>query len=405
MYYGRALASLALSLSVTGAVFAQDWIPVDEIISNPAVSLADPELDEVDNRVAWQLGPNFLVEGLLLVADVDPDNGDFLDPLTGIPISEGGAGLVIDASLVDRSLTGNGPEWALGLDGGQILYSKYNENQEPSLARAQFDGQDWVTELLPTGQNRFTPEGSKDVDDESPRAAYYGFIGGGAEVRLAIRIIDLAFTERVAPVRTRSGNFVPDESAFVTTADAPPGPQQIYLFDYDVDLLDQITFDNGSKQQSPEVWYAPEFGNDLAMVVVAQFPVGGVARIYRRTNPEDNLTWVRMVDIRSPNPDKPFVGAARPFVWEGKSYIVFLAEPMPGATGPGGEVWIAALSRNPMTRFYRKVSEDDDGNQVRFDPESFITTNGPIIYYSQATGGIIVQRRAQTGITPGFEVP
>jgi len=387
------------------AVSAQEWIPVDEVISNPAVSLADPEIDEVDNRVAWQLGPNFLVNGLLLVADVDADNGDFLDPLTGVPISEGGAGLVIDSDLVERDITGNGPEWALGLDGGQILYSKYNENMEPSLARARFDGQDWVTELLSSGQNRFTPEGSKDVDDDAPRAAYFGLVAGGADVRLAVRILDLWFTERLAPMRTRGGNFLPDESAFLTTGDQGEGPQQVFLFDYDVDKLDQITFDFGSKEQSPEPWYAPELGGGLVMLVVARLQNEAVARVYRRPDPADNLTWQRMVDIRSPNPDKPFVGAARPFVWEGRSYIVFLAEPTADMTGPGGEVWIAGLTRNPFTRFYRKVSEDDDGNQVRFDPETFITTNGPIIYYSQATGGVIVQRRAQTGITPGFEFP
>jgi PKD repeat protein len=37
---------------------------------------------------------------------------------------------------------------------------------------------------------------------------------------------------------------------------------------------------------------------------------------------------------------------------------------------------------------------------VRFDPETFVTTNGPIIYYTHVIDGVPVLRRTQTGLTP-----
>jgi len=392
-------ACLALLLPLLS--YAGEWVPIDEVVSDPAIPLVDPEFDEVDKRAAWQVGPTPNFDGKLLVGDVDPDNGDILDPLTGIPLSQGGSGLIIDSDLVEIAKTGNGPEWALGVAGGQIVYTKYDAQQRQSVARSTFDGSVWLSEILVNGQNRFTPKGSRFAPDPRPKAAYFGYVNGpmGIELRLAARILGLPFTERVSTQQLRGGNFLPGESAFITTSRSAPGePYQAYMWDYDVDVLQPITFDSGSKRQSPEVWFAPDFGDDLVCVTNVTLGTFGVGRVYRRVDPLDNFNWVLEVEIESPNPAKPFVGSPRPFVFEGKSYIVFMAEGDPFTTDEA-DIWIADLDPDPITRFYRKVSNDEPG--IRLDPETFVTTNGPIIYYSKASGSILNLRRAQTGIVPG----
>jgi hypothetical protein len=78
---------------------------------------------------------------------------------------------------------------------------------------------------------------------------------------------------------------------------------------------------------------------------------------------------------------------------------VFLVQPEP-VTSTSAEVWISDLNPEPEQRFMRRVSAADPADQdIRFDPETFVTTNGPIIYYSHVRDGLVVLRRAQTGLT------
>ncbi len=395
-----AVALLGATLSLTAG--ADDFVQIDEIVSSPGVPLSDPEFDEVDKRVAWQLGPNAQIDGTLLVADVDPDTGDILDPQTGVPLRDGGRGLVLDTQLVERTVTGNGPEWALGADGGQIVYTRLNEAGEASLGIATFDGQSWQAGLLPFGSNRFTPKGSRLPGDPTPRVGYYGFVNGpaGAEVRLGARVIDQPRTEVTTPVRTGGGNFIPGEAVFVTTATSPAGYPQVYVFDTDTGAFDQVTFDAGAKLQSPELWTAPDFGDRMLFTVNTRLGASGEARVYSRPDAADSLTWTLEAVIASPVPGKPFVKSPRPFVFEGKSYITFIVQPGPGRS-TAGEIWISDLEPDPGLRFMRKVSEGaPNDTDVRFDPETFLTTNGPIIYYTHVIGGVPVLRRAQTGLVP-----
>jgi hypothetical protein len=392
-----ALASLMPILSA-----ADEWVPIDEIVSNPAIPLLDPEFDTVGNRVVWQIGPTLNFDGKLVVGDVDPDTGDILDPRTGVPLSQGGKGMVIDSNLVAIAKTGNGPEWALSVDGGQIVYTKYDAEQRVSVAYATFDGSTWVPQIMVNAQNRFTPKGSRFANDVSAAAAYFAFVStpDGLDLRLAVRSLDLPSTEKVGAQLLRGGNFLPGGSAFISTSRAAAGKlYQVYVWDYDVRELRQITFDSGSKFQSPELWFAPDLGGDMVFATNVVHETFGVARIYRRLDPLDNFNWALEVEIESPDPTKPFIGSPRPFVFEGKSYIVFMTEAAPGFTGEA-DIWIADLNPDPLTRFYRKVSNDEP--RVRFDPETFVTNNGPIIYYSRSQPGsqILNLRRAQTGLVP-----
>lgn len=375
-----------------------EFVPDDPIVSNAVVSLLDPEFDQEGHWAAWQLGPTLLFEGILLVAKIDPATGEMLDPLTGLPLTAGGRGQAVDSGLVEFEFTGNGPEWASGLGGSQIVYTKYNENQEISIAKAQFDGTIWVPELLANGNNRFTPKGSKNPDDQIPTIAYFGFVQtpNGVEPRLGIRLLDFPSTERILDVPSGGGNFVPGESLFVTDAEGSDGTQQVFMYDYVSEQLEQISDEPGDKHQVG-IWRAPELADEFMIVAEAGLRA---ARIYRE-NPdqEGNPTWTPFANIESPNPAKPFIRAPRPFVHAGKSYITFMALISPNDR-TDGEIWLADISPNAAARFTRRLSNDSPGEK-RFDPEPFMLTDGPVVYYSAVLAdnpGINTIRRAATGL-------
>ena len=392
-----------LLVLLTTVVSADDFVPTDEVLSAPGRSLSDPEFDEVNHRATWQFGPNPQVVGTLLVADVDPDTGEILDPQSGLSLREGGRGRILDQQLVERTVTGNGPEWAISAAGGQIVYTRFNENNEPSIAVATFDGENWDAGLLPFSNNRFTPKGSRFAADSQARVGYYGFVNGpnGLEVRLGTRLLERAGSETITDVQTGGGNFLPGEAFFLTTAFSPGGLTQVHVYDPKTEAFEQVTFDAGGKLQSPEPWIAPDFAEKTLFTVNTNLGRSGQARVYSRPDAGDTLTWQLEAAITSPVPGKPYVKSPRPFVFEGKSYITFIVQPGPGRS-TAGEIWIADVDPDPETRFLRKVSEGggEGDNDVRFDPETFVTTNGPIIYYTHVIDGVPVLRRAQTGLTP-----
>jgi hypothetical protein len=403
-------AALTLTLTFFNSILAagpkaqgiDPFVPVDEVVSNSSIPITDPEFDENGgNWVAWQLGPNAQnPTGFLIVARVDPDTGDLLDWDTGLRLTEGGHGKVIDDGLVGREQTKNGPEWTSAAGGSRLLYTKFNENSELSIAQAVFDGGGWITGILPNGRNRFTPEGSKDPDDTEPRVAYFAFVNSPTpEVRLAIRLIDYPLTERVAPSRIGGATFIPGEAAILGTLLATDGYQQVVHWDYGAESLEQITFDYGAKQQTPEAWRAPELGNEPAFAVPVQFSTSGVGRVYAREIGTDGLpTWVQYMQFASPDPSKPFMGATRPFVYLGKSYICFKVQPTRGSN-LGSDFYITDLEPDPTLRLMRKVSSDE--TIYRYDQEFYLTTHGPVIYYSEVTpAGINIIHRVQTGIMP-----
>ena len=386
----------ASSGATTTAVDA--FVPVDEVVTDPAIPVADPEFDEVGNWVTWQLGPNAQTGGLLIVAKLDPDNGDFLDPQTGLRLTEGGRGQIIDQDLVSRDLTKNGPEWATAAGGSRLLYIKMNANNEPSLAEAQYDGSRWTTQFLNDGENRFPPEGSKDLGDTAPRVAYFGFKNGdaGIERELATRLVDYAFTERVSPITLDGATFIPGDSAILGTAPAD-GTLQVMLWDYDVGTVEQITFDSGEKQQTPEAWRAPELGDDEMFVVQARYRTQTIGRVYRHETGNGGVpVWTQYMQIASPDPGKPFMRSTRPFVYQGKSYISFKVQ-QSRDDNLGVDFYITDLVQDYTQRLVRKISSDVF--MYRYDQEIYTTSNGPVIYYSEVTPrGIHIQHRMQTGL-------
>jgi len=388
-------SSLA-SINAGALTIDTDWVPDDIVVSNPDTSMPDPEFDPVTGYVAWQFGPNSRVaSGRLLVAIIDSTSGELLDPINGLPLQSGGRGLEVDRDLVSRDLTKNGPEFAFAQGGSRLLYTRFNEANEPSLAQAEFDGTEWLPELLAAGQNRITPEGSKDLDDNSPRVAYFGFAQGGSNRQLGVRIINLPFTERIAPIEIDAASFMPNESALLTTAVTQGGLRQVFYYDYDQDLITQITNDPSAKLKSPEPWSAPEIGGNTLFAMGVRNQAGeSLARVYYRDEQE---VWRIMMEIRSPDRVKPYISTPVPFVYEGVSYIVFRTQVNPEQR-LASDIWVVNAAKNPQNRVYRKINADADTS--RYDQEVYITDSGPVVYYTEIADGQQRIRLCRTGILP-----
>jgi len=393
----RAVQGFALLLSLIGTgaegqAIDTDWVPDDIVVSNPERTMLDPEFDPVSGYVAWQSGPSQdQRSGLLLVARID-GTGDFLDPLTDTPLRLGGQGLELDSDLVSIEVTRNGPEFALAAGGSRLLYTKLNVFAERSIAQLIFDGAGWLPMPMERAQNRITPEGSKIIDDAYPRMAYFG----ANREQLAVRFIDLPFTERIANRVLNGSNFMPDEAAMLATSEVGDGDRQVFYWDYLVNEITQITDDRAVKLRSPEPWVAPELSGETVFAVLVRRDGELFIRMYNR---DAEQRWIPYAEVRTPDPAKPYLRSPRPFVFEGVSYLLFRTQRVPG-DDVGSDVWIVNADPDPSRRVYRRVNEA--GEARRADPEAFITETGPVVYYTELTAGSTKRtRRCRTGILPG----
>ena len=84
----------------------------------------------------------------------------------------------------------------------------------------------------------------------------------------------------------------------------------------------------------------------------------------------------------------------------GISYVAFSAQNNIDPNGvTDSNLWIAEVTANPGG-VCRAVNYRDPDNPAvrRTDPEIFMTSNGPVLFFNQINGFRIDLRRAQTGL-------
>lgn len=375
------------SLVVWTAIMILEGIPAwaetfttnDQIVSDPAADIPDPEFDSVGHRMVWQDE-----EGNLWVANLDPD--------TGTIIPTDGKGILVDTGLypVDQLL--NGPEWAYGSDTIYIAYTK-DVNGVSRLASARLDDNgDWVPEILQMGRYRLRPYGTPSSNSHQPRIVYLRQTGPGQQV-MAWRNLGSPVSEITAEVSGGVGRWIEDEPAFVTVHAIDGVGQQVVKVDADTGAITQLTTDAGVKVQ-PYMWWAPEYNDYLLMTQIGTTQVG----IYRKINRH----WTCIYVIVLPS-SKPYVNSPEPFVAGGRSYIFVVAAGKLGSfklwsVGPT-EIWVAGVDASAP--FFCRV-DDPTTKANRTEPEVYYTTSGPVIFYTQLdeTSGRRILRRAATGLAP-----
>lgn len=356
-----------------------EFVIDDRVVSNPSISLADPEFDQTRFRMTWQ----------------DPAGNLWLariNPMTGALVPASGRGAFLDSGLAPISETLQGPEWVYGSDGVRIVYTKIiNEQFALATVRRTAD-QGWLSGVLQAGARRIAAAGTPRSSTAPGAITYYVVLP--LNTLLGWRTVSDPSSEAFLPEVTSddvgAGFRWVEDLPLIVISLVVTDELQVFLKDTESGTLTQITTDAGQKR-FPFMWWAPERQALLLMCSVDADIVG----IYQ----EIGGAWTRIYSIDLPSP-KPFVHSPEPFVYNGQSYVSMVAvdeigEPPGLPVGPT-DIWIAGIDSSDP--FFRQVSTNDSARQ-RLDPESLILSGGPVIYYTERRSpGNFVLRRAATGL-------
>ncbi|WP_230839757.1 hypothetical protein [Gloeobacter morelensis] len=369
------VASIGTGVSWPGPTHA------DVIVSDPSVRLFDPEFDQAGERFTW-----VAQDGRVFIGYVDRATGNFVPP-------NGAAVLVAEGALTVPNEVGNGPEWVFTSSEPQIVYTAANAAGGRTVARARKQGEVWISEVLPFGNNRFAPIGSLDRGDPSPRISYLQRTTEQAttDILTKWRNLDDAGSEQQVPGADVQGlRWVEGRRAMVYSA-VVQGVRQAFLYDIDTQKLEQLTFDAGPKE-SVFMWQAPEFDNEyIFFALINESSLG----IYRQVNG----AWSKIYALKPPSKGR-FIQSPEFFKHNGKSYLFMVTSDSPLSTNKDlpSDIWLAGI--DPNAPDFRQCS--DASEKVRKDPEVFITDLGPFLYYAAKPegGAFPVIYRCDTGLGP-----
>lgn len=338
--------------------------------------------------------------GHLWIGNVDQNTGAFV-PVTGRGVQAG-----INAAYA--AVFGNGPEWVMSAEGAQIVYTYYvvgtpKNADGVSLGLATQTATGWTSGQIPGTQQRYLPLGSLDPNDPSARIAYQNKATGKAYWR----DLDESVPEQAVPTKGTCGRrFVNGRPTLVYTSPClfrTRTKSQVYALDLSTNVAQQVTFDDTAKDFA-FMWRAPEFDNDYALLTVADL---SVLRIYREIDDgSGGKTWVLANSI-TPLPDRPYIGSPEPFVHNGKSYVVMSVSTSSDPNDVSVPTQIALTGIDPATPSFRLLTNDDSIQRLRLDPEYYITSQGPFIYYNRYLPGASISTiqnegvwRVDTGLGP-----
>jgi hypothetical protein len=386
-------ASLARSLALAlclGSTAPAAPAQVQELEVTPApIFDFEFDFDPSAGRFAWISDAKEL-----WVGRVDPATGAF-SPLNG------------KAELVDSGavVPGNGAEWAATPTGNRIVY---NKNPNPGwfmkIAEARFDGTQWQKQIVPFSTRHIMPLGNSGTAGSLAPILSLVMVGLPAQPQLACHVLDLPGFPQLVPQSqgATGGRWVPGE--FELTFSAPiGGGRQAFHYDGFAQATEQLTFD-GTHKQTVFMWEAPEFGGERVFFASAKANELSQIRVYRLLDPDQDgeLDWT-VVKTLNPPAQGIYFWSPEPFVHNGKSYIYWVASQNPDQPDPSfpSQIWIA--SADPADPFYASLS-DATLSRFRLDPEVYVTTEGPFLYYNRFLPGTPQQYegvyRVDTGLGP-----
>src|SRR5262245_15232935 len=102
---------LSILLVFWSGLALADFVPDDELVSDPTSDLPQPEFDRATNRIIWQDRSNRLWVGRV-------------DPVTGALMPRNGRRQLVDTDLGAPGQVGNSPRYTYGGDQDAIVYTK-----------------------------------------------------------------------------------------------------------------------------------------------------------------------------------------------------------------------------------------------------------------------------------------
>jgi len=313
----------------------------------------------------------------------------YVHPDTGLFEPSDGRAVLLDTLSAFATDFGNGPEWMFSTD-SKVVYTKYFPGREQStfsasVALAEQDASGtWTAAIIAGGVQRQSPSGTLDLDDPNPRINYQDF----AKANVFWKDYEhLADEEHLIPISEQTGGgsrrWVPGTHSVIFSGSAPTDEQgytyqQVFLYDTDTDVLEQLTFDPTTKWGA-FMWRAPEFDNDDVFFTIADRTT---IKIYRRITTDDGSPWTEINSIDTPA-TLPYAWSPEPFVYNGRSYIFMQVSSDPRASDMSIPTQLALTGIEPGTPSFRMLTNDSSTRRVRMDPEYFVTTEGAFIYYNR----------------------
>jgi hypothetical protein len=374
-------AALGLKAPLVGAESAYYFTPNESLVS-AQTDLIDPEFSQTRARITWVDSV-----GRLWIASIDRETGMFRPA--------DGKGVLIDADAMtidDLLVVGNGPEWVAATNTDQIVYTKFlpgkpHNKMTARLALAQQGaGGLWSFRYL-SSDARNAPYASSDVGDPAPRISYVDPFGNHYW-----RDLTVPASEAIVPWYPnsyRSMRFVRGARAVIFTAPVD-GVSQVFRHGLDSQVVEQLTFDEGNKDLNsvPWMWQAPEFDNDFVLATLVD---DSELRIYRLLDKTGLGPRPWSVIYRAAESGRGALSSPEPFIHNGKSYVFLSCAMRPHDYQSA--IFLSSIdARRPMFRQltpYREV-------RARVDPEVFVTTSGPYIYFTR-----LDPARAAPGQNPG----
>lgn len=349
----------------------------DLVISDPSISVSDPEFDADSLQVTWQTEDG----SHLWVADIESCTGE-VSPRTF-------QGVLIDTDVVPISAAKNGPEWMYSSRGAEVVYAK--QFDQPTIMRAWQRPSGWATQPIP-GAHGWGPFGTLFPSDPEPMIRFKRELPDGREGWwVDARGVSQTYGEFLTPSRWSYTR----KEILGRIGDAD-GNQQIVSFDVQTQTWHQLT-DSPFRKSYTFMWAAPELGGEEVLMTThaSQGDEQTEIALYRDTDGDGH--WTIHKTIPSP-PGHPFVVSAEPMVHDGRSYISYLASR--GARNNDSDqsqVWIAGIEAGG--RFTRRVDRLPFGARAK-DPEPFTTPCAAWIFYTYLDhpSGNRVIRRAATGL-------
>lgn len=323
-------------------------------------------------------------EGRLWVGHVNPDTGGL--------VPSNGQGKLVDGKASPAGDTGNGPEWMSLTSASALVYDRYIRGKRnlPSnhcigFAHVKQDGS-WDADCMDNSTGYVLPIGTFTPGDDKPLISYQN-----ASLRTTDVYWRTAKTgSQQHPVLSGSAQsgvtrrWVTGTHQLFLTAPAPPDEfgvsyRQAYLYSAVDDSLEQLTFEPTNKT-SGFMWSAPERNGKFLFFV--RVGVGEINVYSLKNTGSGEATW-QIVHQIVPTPEYPYIYSAEPFVYEGRTYIIMSVSRERQGHGNSVTSQVAIAGVDPDVPFYRVLTSDDPEPRLRKDPEYYITSNGPYIYYNR----------------------
>ena len=356
-----------------------DFVPDDQVVSDPTSDLPSPEFDRLTGRIIWQDR-----QSRLWVGNVDPITGA-LDPLNG-------KGQLVDSALAPVGQVGSTPRYTYGGDQAAIVYTKLSGGDFQLAKALEVASNTWQITLLANGLDRWRPDGTPPETTGPAMIAYNRETPSGIVV--SWRELDEPGSEGTAVVVAQGGRFFGTEQALLVLNRDDNQVVQIYFVPLSTGEPQQVTFGDRDKENA-FIWWAPEY-QDYIFTVMVEF---SELAFYRRIDG----VWTNFYQFAVPN-GKPFLSSPEGFAYNGRSFVAIVSCDALGNGGfqgqPNGpsEIWLTGI--DPDNPFFRRI-DDPNYTAQRSEPEPYMLDGEPAVYYTEMPegGDVRLVKRAMTGLS------